>query len=67
MRLIAIALLLAGCAELPVCPPAQAAILHTVDGRVFLGFDAESMAAWIEGIKREARGECAFRKKGAES
>lgn len=58
------AILLTACAELPPCPKAPAAVLQSEDGTYYLGFTPAMIQTWVETIQKEAKGECAFRKKG---
>ena len=67
MRLL-LALLLTGCAELPPCPKVGAAVLQSQsDGAFYLGFTSETITQFRDAIRKEALGECVFRKKGRES
>ena len=61
---LALLLLLAGCAELPLCPPAEAVIFQATDGGFYVGFDAENLAKWMDATSKRALGQCAFPKKG---
>ena len=61
---LAFLLLLTGCAELPLCPPAEAVIITTQEGKMLFGFDAENLAKWMDATAKRALGECAFPKKG---
>ena len=64
IKVFLIVWLLAGCAEVPLCPSAEARIMETVDGDLFIGFSPEAMAQWHEVIRSQARGECVYPKRG---
>ena len=58
--LLLFAILLAGCAELPLCPQAEAVVLQSIEGGMYIGFTPETAVQWQDAIRREARGECRY-------
>ena len=61
---LAVVLVTAGCATkpLPKCPNAGAVVLRTSDGTQFYAFTAEAVVMWTDAIRKEALGECEFKK-----
>ena len=57
-----LAVLLAGCGELPPCPQAEAVVLQSIEGGMYIGFTPETAVQWQDAIRREARGECKYRR-----
>lgn len=61
---VVLILLQTGCAPLPKCPQAEARVLAAQDGGMFIGFTPQAAAQWMDAIREEALGRCAFEKKG---